>query len=359
MAPSTLSREQRLRKQAELRSLNINLNNLREREATYIRASAVVPDVLIHQINDIRRQITLIEDELQAAAEPDPAGRQYYRQALEAEEAENQTEALKLYRRAMRQGHPDAAAAIRSVNHSLKMARIRAETAQMRLLTPGRYPRRSLFIALVLFMTLGLLLALAFIRLSQPAQSSQESVVANVPTLTATPTSPAVRLIIPPTPTSLPTSTPTSTGTPAPTDTPEPEPIRVTFPTATWTPTPTPASTLRPAPQIIGPRDDLVWNDGAIVFEFVPLDLEEDELYCLDTLRGFDNTNTENWSYVPTGSERPSIAIEANVFRVARDQGMRCVVWTAGIGKGTCERIISELTPKRVIGLPRPCNFAP
>src|SRR5262245_22224265 len=121
MASSTLSREQRLRKQAELRSLNINLNNLREREATYIRASAVVPDVLIHQINDVRYQITIIEDELQAAAEPDPAGQQSYRQALEAEKAGNQTDALKLYRRAMRQGHPDAAAAIRSLNYSLKM----------------------------------------------------------------------------------------------------------------------------------------------------------------------------------------------------------------------------------------------
>jgi hypothetical protein len=51
------------------------------------------------------------------------------------------------------------------------------------------------------------------------------------------------------------------------------------------------------------------------------------------------------------------VVIEANVFRVAKVQGMQCIKWAAGIGKGTCENIISQTTVPRVIGLPRPCDF--
>lgn len=357
MASSVLSREQRLRKQAELRSLNINLNNLREREASYIKASAVVPDLLIHQINEVRQQIATVEHDLHGVEAPEAPEQEYYRQAFEAELAGETTQSLKLYRKAMRQGHPDAAAAMRSLTYSLKMARNRAESARTRLLLPAHYPRRSLFIALILFVTVSLILVLAFIRRSQPAQSQEVEVAAGLPTATVTPTPPTVKLIIPPTPTLLPTSTPTST--PAPTDTSTPTPRQSIFPTTTSTTEPTSTPPLRGAPRIVGPRNGLVWNDGAIVFEFEPLDLEEDELYCLDTLRGFDITNTENWSYKPEGSKFPAIAVEANVFRVARDQGMRCIVWAAGIGKQSCETIISELTPKRVIGLPQPCNFTP
>jgi hypothetical protein len=358
MASSVLSREQRLRKQAELRSLNINLNNLREREASYIKASAVVPDLLIHQINDVRQQVATVEDELQGVEASESPGQEYYRQALEAELAGELAASLKLYRRAMRQGHPDAAAAIRSINYSQKMARNRAESARTRLLLPVHYPSRSLFIALILFMTVGLILVLAFIRRSQPAQS-QEVEVAELPTIIETPTPPTIKLIIPPTPTLLPTSTPTSTPPPTDTPTSTSTPRQSIFPTATSLPEPTSTPPLRAAPRMVGPRNGLVWNDGAIVFEFEPLDLAEDELYCLDTLRGFDATNTENWSYKPEGSKFPAIAVEANVFRVARDQGMRCIVWAAAIGKKSCETIISEFTPKRVIGLPQPCNFTP
>jgi hypothetical protein len=123
------------------------------------------------------------------------------------------------------------------------------------------------------------------------------------------------------------------------------------------TDTPTPAPTLRPALRIVGPTNNLVWLDGAVVFEFGTVDLAFDELYCLTTLRGFDQTNTENWSFPPTGSKEPAIAIEANVFRVAKAQDMRCIVWSAGIGKGSCENIISHSTEERVIGLPQPCKF--
>jgi hypothetical protein len=114
---------------------------------------------------------------------------------------------------------------------------------------------------------------------------------------------------------------------------------------------------LIPAPKLIGPRDGLVWNDGAIVFEFEPLDLADDELYCLNTLRGYDATNTENWSYPPTGNDQPFIPVQAHVFRVARSQDIRCIIWSAAIGKNTCENIISANTAKRVIGLPRPCDI--
>jgi hypothetical protein len=87
------------------------------------------------------------------------------------------------------------------------------------------------------------------------------------------------------------------------------------------------------------------------------MDLAYDELYCLNTLRGYDQTLTENWSFPPTGSKKRSIVIEANVFRVAKAQEIECIVWSAAIGKETCENIISQSTEERVIGLPRPCDF--
>lgn len=100
-----------------------------------------------------------------------------------------------------------------------------------------------------------------------------------------------------------------------------------------------------------------MWNDGAIVFEFEDLNLADDELYCLNTLRGYDITNTENWSYPPAGNSEPYIPIQAHVFRIAKAQDIRCIVWSAAIGQGSCENIISENTVERVIGLPRPCDF--
>jgi hypothetical protein len=101
----------------------------------------------------------------------------------------------------------------------------------------------------------------------------------------------------------------------------------------------------------------MVWLDGALVFEFETMDLAEDELYCLNTLRGFDKNNAENWSFPPTGNKEPAIPVDANVIRVAKAQDMRCIVWSAGIGKGSCETLISQRTEERIIGLPQPCNF--
>jgi hypothetical protein len=108
---------------------------------------------------------------------------------------------------------------------------------------------------------------------------------------------------------------------------------------------------------VLEPKNGLVWLDGTIVFEFAQMDLAYGELYCLNTLRGFDKTLTENWSFPATGSKKPSIPIEANVFRVAKVQGMQCIIWSAAIGKESCDNIISQSSEERVIGLPRPCDF--
>jgi hypothetical protein len=93
------------------------------------------------------------------------------------------------------------------------------------------------------------------------------------------------------------------------------------------------------------------------VFEFEPAGLGHDDLYCLNTLKGFDQTNTENWSYQAVGSKFPSIAIEAHVFRIARAQGITCVLWSANIAHNTCDNVISYNTETRVIGLPGPCKL--
>jgi len=52
MATDVHAREQRLRKQAELQSLFLNLANLRKQEATYIEASAGLPEFLVRQITN-------------------------------------------------------------------------------------------------------------------------------------------------------------------------------------------------------------------------------------------------------------------------------------------------------------------
>jgi hypothetical protein len=68
-------------------------------------------------------------------------------------------------------------------------------------------------------------------------------------------------------------------------------------------------------------------------------------------------TNTENWSYQPTGAKEPIIAIEANVFRVAAAQDIQCIIWSAAIGRDSCDTIVSRSTEMRSIGMPRPCKF--
>jgi hypothetical protein len=172
---------------------------------------------------------------------------------------------------------------------------------------------------------------------------AEDSVIAS----TATPST--FILIVPDTATPLLTHTPTETLAPTVTDTPRPAPTEAETPTLT----PVPSPMLRAAPRILEPKDGLVWGDGAVVFEFAKQDLAYDELYCLNTLKGYDKTNTENWSFPSVSSKVPSIPIEANVFRVAKVQGIRCIIWSASIGKGSCENIASESTEERTIGLPR------
>ena len=353
MATDVHFREQRLRKQAELQSLRLNLANLRKQEATYIEASAGIPELLTNQINEIRHEITTVEDELLTLNDESiqsPA-RQFYQEALVAELAEDLDKATKLYKSASRYAYPDASAALRRVRYSLKTAKNRAAANKVWMPAATRQSRNRLLMGLAVFLILLLIVIFGVsIRLS----STPEEVVALEPT--ATPTPPAVILIIPDTPIPIPTLIPTDTPTLVPTSTPAPVSPAV-LPPETATPIAMPTPTLRAAPKVVGPQDELVWKDGAVVFEFENLNLAYDELYCLNTLRGFDQTNTENWSFPPVGRKEPFIPIEANVFRIAKAQEMRCIVWSASIGKETCENIISQSTEERIIGLPQPCNF--
>lgn len=353
MAADIHSREQRLRKQAELQSLHLNLANLREREVSYISASAAIPELLVNQINDQRHQIQRVEDELLALGEEPahPPGRQLYREAHEAEQAGDFDKALMLYRNAARSSHPDADAAGRSVRYRLKSSKNRIAAAGQSW-PPSAQSRNRWLVGVAGILILGLVGVLVVNGLS-PAPTEEAVAVEPSVTPTQTPLPPEVILIVPETPTPEPTRPAAPTVTPTPVVLPTSTPV--IFVTATFTPSPMP--TLRPAPIVLEPKDGLVWLDGTVVFEFAELDLAYDELYCLNTMRGYDSTLTENWSFPPVGNKRPAIPIEANVFRVAKTQGMKCIVWSAAIGKNSCDNIISQSTEERVIGLPRPCEF--
>lgn len=354
MAASVHAREQRLRKQAELQSLYSNLANLREgAEASYIAANAVIPERLVKQINELRLKLQAVEQELVALGDEATlsSGRQSYWEAFEAEQAGDLDEALKLCKKAARQDYPDAAAAIRSLRYFVKTSKSKAPagpTAWISQQVPQSKNRWLIGLAAVLILVLVVAFAINGLSTSQP----EAAVAGDDATGTATATAPAVILIVPDTPTPTPTTVPTDTPLPPATGTPV---SAATDETPTATPLPSP--TLRPAPKILEPKDGLVWLDGAIVFEFERLDLAYDELYCLNTLRGYDRTNTENWSFPPVGNKEPKIPVEAHVFRIAKLQDMRCIVWSAAIGKGSCENVISKNTETRMIGLPRPCDF--
>jgi hypothetical protein len=352
----TLSREQRLRKQAELQSLYIALANLREREATFIEAVAAIPELTIKQINETRHKIENLEDELFSAEEetPEALARQFYKEAFRAELGGEFSRAIKLYRNAGRYAHADAEASIRHLRYLLKWAKKDAVADRAWISTATGQSKRRLFFILITILIL-ILIFVFFLSGLSPAEPEQAIAIESTALATLTPS--IVKLIIPDTATPPPTFTPTIT--PVPSNTPQPAPTAIILnpPTPTATQLLTPTATLMPAPKLIGPRDGLVWNDGAIVFEFEMLGLADDELYCLNTMRGYDPTNTENWSYPPTGNDQPFIPVQAHVFRVARSQDIRCIVWSAAIGKGSCENIISANTAERVIGLPRPCEF--
>lgn len=353
MAASVHTREQRLRKQAELQSLYSNLANLRQSaEASYIAAGATIPERLVNQISELRHEIERVENELLALDDKSiqsPA-RQFYREAFEAERAQDLNKALKLYKKAARQAHPDAAAAARSVRYLMKTSRSKSGAGRTVWVATANPSRNRLLAGVAFLIVLVLVAAFAINGLSSPRPGE---VIAEEPSDAATATPPVVILIVPDTATPPPTATSTETPAPTATDTPAPT-LTLELPP---TETPTPSPTLRAAPKILEPKDGLVWGDGAIVFEFERLDLAYDELYCLNTMRGFDRTNTENWSFPPMGSEEPEIPIEAHVFRIAKLQDIRCIVWSAAIGKGSCDNIISKSTEARVIGLPQPCNF--
>ncbi len=345
-------REQRLRKQAELQSLYRDLTNLRKgAEASYIEASVAIPGQLVDQINELRREIATVEDELLTLNDKsiETPGHQFYRQAFEAELAADFKKALKLYKKASRYAYPDASAAARSVRYLAKTSKSKSAVGTVWTPAQANQTRNRLLIGLTILLILVLIAAFALNDFS--SSPSQETVAVGSTTI-ATPTPPVVILIVPDTATPLPTNTPTDTPVPTSTNTPRPTPTAEPI-----SPSPTPVPTLRPAPKVLEPKDGLVWKDGAIVFEFEKQDLDYDELYCLNTLRGFDKTNTENWSYPPLGSKKPHIPIEAHVFRIAKIQDIRCIVWSAAIGKGNCQNIISKSTEERVIGLPRPCEF--
>ena len=363
MAAEKLSREQRLRKEAQLQSQYINLANLREREASYIDTLAIIPDALLGQISEAQQNIQSLENEL---SEPDDnsteaRGRQFYREAVEAETAGDLSKAGKLYRSAARYSHQDGNAAVRSVRYKIKAEKLKATSVEQEwLATPAGRSKQRMLLGFVVILILILVVIFAF---SRGSSTEFQQAVADDPTLLISPTLPVVQLIIPDTPTPLPIPSPTPSHTP-PVATAAPQiaatpTTRPSTPTNTATPAPTrtPVPALKAAPKIVGPKDGLVWNAGAIVFEFQEIDLAYDELYCLDTIRGYDSTGTENWSYAPTGSQKPAIVIEANVFQVAKTLGMKCVSWSAGIGKGTCDNLVSQTTVERVIGLPRPCEF--
>lgn len=351
MATDVHSREQRLRKQAELQSLYLNLASLREREASYMDFSTVIPERLANQINETRQEMQQVEDELLTLGDEtisSPA-RQPYWEAFAAELSGDLAQAINLYKSASRHTHPDAGAALRSVRYAVRTAK--SKTAG------GTWTRVSVRSRNRFWIGLAIILIIIFIVMFVLAGRFKPETIGPVvagESTPATPTPPTVVLIIPHTATPLPTPTPTFTPMPIPTVTLTPTPAP---PEETPTPTPTPGAMLRPPPRIIGPKNGLVWKDGSIVFEFENLYLAYNELVCLNPMKGFDQTNTENWSHPVVGSKKPFITIEPNVFRVAKQQGIQCVVWSAYVAVDSCDNAISQSTEERVIGLPNVCNF--
>ena len=346
------SREQRLRKQAELQSLNSNLANLREQEESYISVQAATPERLTQQITKVREQIQGVQTELINLGDEtvEIPARQFYWEAFAAELANDQDKALKLYSSAARHNYPDANAAIRSLKHLSKMAKNRAALA----VSPwsnsaGSQSRSKHFLrVIIIILIFAVIVALGLNNyLSQPA--GEVAVLEATTALIATVIPPTI--IVPDTATPNPTLTPPP-ATPTNTATQLPSATATLIPA---TPSPIPTRILRSAPAIIGPQDGLVWGDGAIVFEFENMELAENELYCLNTLRGYDKTLTENWSYPPVGSKTPRVPVEKNVFRTAKAQEIQCIVWSAYIGRDTCQTIVSQISPERVIGLPQTC----
>ncbi len=357
MAAGLNTREQRLRKQAELQSLYSNLANLREQENSYITTQAAIPTRLTEQIDKVRIEIEAVENELSDLADESvaTASHQAYWQAFAAEAAGDDEQAIRLYKSA--RGHVDANAAIRGLRYRGKYKKMGPAWGAITAAKPRTQFPFAVIVTLLAF-SIILALALSYYLAQQNVSPAVAIEVTSTNSPTATPIPPTVLIPATATLTPLPTTQivePTITFTP---EASEPEPVLVTAtPTEAPTeiPTSNPSPTLRAAPSIVGPKNGLVWGDGAIVFEFEKLNLRDDELYCLNTLRGYDESLTENWSHLVDGRKAPSIPVEANVFRVARSQDIQCVSWSAYIGRGTCDNPVSENTETYIIGLPRPC----
>ena len=358
MTTGVNSREQRLRKQAELQSLTGTLANLREQEESYITAQALIPGRLTEQITKIRQQIGSVEHELIGLDDEsiDTPGWRLYQEGLAAEQQNDFTQAIKLYRRAARYAYSDANAAVRSLRYHIRVTSNKSDSAHPAW-SAATAPSKSRFSIGVIATLLIFVLVVTLILnsyLSQPVE--QIAVLETAVTLALTPTFLPATILVPNTATAISTPTATTQSPTATTAPPAPATTEVEAPPPSVS-TATATTPLKAAPAVIGPKNDLVWGDGAIVFEFENLSLPDNELYCLDTLRGYDATLTENWSFPPIGSKTPRIPIEANVFRIAKLQDIQCVVWSAYIGQESCEKMVSELSEARIIGLPRPCNL--
>lgn len=346
------TREQQLRKQAELQTSFASLANLRTHEASYIENSIEIPEVLLRQIDKTRQEIhEVIESLIDLKDETtQPPGYSFYQMAFAEELAGNLAKAAKLYRSAARHKHPDAGAAIQSVRYRLRISNNSSLIAVW-----SWSPRNLLLISLTMIL---LVLGLLVVLMVAGRPPKQEPFAIKIEA-TARPTLPLVVVIVPntatptPTATSTPTLLPSHTPTPVPTITPSSQPVEI-IPAPGFS---TPTLSLRTAPKIIDPPNGLVWKDGAVVFEFENLNLAHDELYCLATLKGYDESLAERWSFPPTGGVKPAIPVKAKVFHIAKTQGIRCIVWSAYIGRGTCESIISHRTEERIIGLPQPCPY--
>ncbi|MEW5959944.1 MAG: hypothetical protein AB1801_19665, partial [Chloroflexota bacterium] len=157
MAADIHSREQRLRKRAELQSLYGNLASLREREASYIAASAAIPELLLNQITEQRQQIEQLENELLALNDEtiQKPARQFYRDAFEAEQANDLEKAQRLYKNVARSAHPDAEAALRSVRYRLRISKTKsATTGQLWTLASPAESRNWLWLGLAVLLIL-------------------------------------------------------------------------------------------------------------------------------------------------------------------------------------------------------------
>ncbi|MEM7345829.1 MAG: hypothetical protein AAF485_16425 [Chloroflexota bacterium] len=318
----------------------------------------VKPERLTDQIDELRQTIQQVERDLVDLNDTTTIapGYKIYWQGLDAEIAGDSAKATKLYRQAARRDYPDGSLALRSLRYTLNDPKKVGSGAFPWQGAPAR-PRSARGWYWLLggaILVILLLLLFNFNNNDTPAEAVA-LLPSATPTLTPTNTSSQVTLIVPNTATPTPTKTPIfipPTATNRPTEIP-PTPLQE----AIVAPTSTPAATLIPAPKIIDPKDGLVWGDGAIVFEFEDMGLDHDQLYCLNTLRGYDLSLTENWSFPPIGSKEPAIPIEAHVFKVAQVQDIKCIVWSAAIGQNSCNTLISESTAERVIGLPHPCQL--